>query len=68
MATERPTELGDDIDGGFSGYGRTMDEAVADAFHNTAGAKDPGWWNIAAAFVFVENPIREYKVIIVPGG
>jgi hypothetical protein len=68
VATERPTSLGDNIEGGFPGYGRTYDEAVEDAFHNAGASKDPGWWVIAATFVFVENPIREYKVIITPGG
>lgn len=60
--------LGEHIDGGASGGGRTYDEAVADAFNN--GRNDlgfgPGWFEVKAVYVRVENPIREYKAVIVP--
>jgi hypothetical protein len=58
---------------GLHGKGRTFDEAVTDAWdkgradpHGELG--QPGWYKIEASFVRVENPIREYKVIINPGG
>jgi hypothetical protein len=67
--TEYETELGGDIEGGVAGYGRTFDEAVQDAFHNAGkGILSPGWLIVAATFVRVENPIREYKVIVTSGG
>lgn len=68
--SERETSLGDDIEGGLPGYGRTFDEAVQNAFDGGKyqGGVDPGWFVVAASFVFIENPIREYKVIIAPGG
>lgn len=64
------TELGSDIEGGVAGYGRTYDDAVQDAFRNgkNVAGFDPGWYVVAATFVYVENPIREYKVIVTPGG
>jgi len=68
VATDRPTDLGNDIDGGIPGQGRTLDEAIADAFHNPNFDNEPGWYKIEATFVYVENPIREYKVVITPGG
>ena len=70
MQSDRETRLGDDIEGGVPGYGRTYDDAVEDAFDkgkNVAGF-EPGWYVVAATFVRVENPIREYKVIVTPGG
>lgn len=67
MPTENPTTLGDDFDGGVPGYGRTLDEAIADA-HANAGISGPEWYTIVGVFVRVENPIREYKAVIVPGG
>jgi hypothetical protein len=66
--SEHETELGSDIEGGVPGYGRTVDEAVADAFDRGKGILSPGWLVVAATFVRVENPIREYKVIVTPGG
>jgi hypothetical protein len=59
------TDLGEDIEGGVPGYGRTFDEAVEDAYHhNGKGILNEGWINVAATYVYVENPIREYKVIL----
>jgi len=66
--SEHETDLGGDIEGGVAGYGRTFDEAVEDAFHNGKGLLSPGWLVVEATFVRVENPIREYKVIVTPGG
>jgi hypothetical protein len=58
---------GQDIPG-FPGRGRTFDEAVSDAWDRAKGVDgEPGWYRIEATFVRVENPIREYKVIIAPG-
>jgi hypothetical protein len=64
------TPLGEHIEGGVPGYGRTYDEAVEDAFQTgRKGANfEPDWYYVAATFVRLENPIREYKVIIKPGG
>ena len=52
------------------GYGRTFDEAVEDGYQNGRKARtsSPDWYIIAATFVRLENPIREYKVMITPGG
>jgi len=53
MGDHQDTSLGDDIDGGLPGYGRTFDEAIEDAYHHGDEDRgDPGW----------------YKVVIVPGG
>ena len=68
MTTNHETELGEDIEGGVPGYGRTFDEAVSDAFETGKNVLSPGWLVVAATFVRVENPIREYKVIVTPGG
>lgn len=70
MGDHEETSLGDDIEGGLPGYGRTFDEAIEDAYHH---GKDlhgagPGWYKVDASYVRIENPIREYKVIITPGG
>jgi hypothetical protein len=63
------SEPGMEIEG-FPGGGRTFDEAVEDAFKQ-AREKDgaePGWYKVEATFVRIENPIREYRVVITPGG
>ncbi len=61
-------EPGQDIPG-FHGRGRTFDDAVTDAWDKAKRDEgEPGWYKIEATFVRVENPIREYKVIIAPGG
>jgi flavin-binding protein dodecin len=53
----------------FPGSGRTLDDAVADAFHRADIDKsEPRWFKIVEAQVLIENPIREYKVIITPSG
>jgi hypothetical protein len=55
---------------GFHGKGRTFDEAVTDAWDKAKREEEggePGWYKIEATFVRVENPIREYKVIVNPG-
>lgn len=70
MQSNHETPLGEDIEGGVAGYGRTYDDAVEDAFSNgrkNAGF-EPDWYVVAATFVRLENPIREYKVIVTPGG
>jgi hypothetical protein len=66
--SERETPLGEDVDGGVPGYGRTIDEAIQDAYDKgkSFGAK-PGWFAVERVFVYVENPIREYKVVVSPG-
>jgi hypothetical protein len=54
---------------GLHGKGRTFDEAVLDAWNKGDGALgEPGWYKVEATYVRLENPIREYKVIISPGG
>jgi hypothetical protein len=70
MSDHEDTSLGDDIETGLPGYGRTFDEAIEDAFHHgkELDRADPGWYKIEASFVRIENPIREYKVVITPGG
>jgi hypothetical protein len=70
MSDHQDTSLGDDIEGGLPGYGRTFDEAIEDAYHHgkDLDRADPGWYKIEASFVRIENPIREYKVVITPGG
>jgi hypothetical protein len=70
MGDHQETSLGNDIEGGVPGYGRTFDDAIEDAYHHGDLTKpgDPGWYKIDAVYVRVENPIREYKVIITPGG
>jgi hypothetical protein len=70
MSDHEDTSLGDDIENGLPGYGRTFDEAIEDAFHHgkELDRADPGWYKIEASFVRIENPIREYKVVITPGG
>ncbi len=70
MSDHKDTSLGEDIEGGLPGYGRTFDDAIEDAYHH--GREDrpnePGWYKLEATFVRIENPIREYKVVITPGG
>jgi len=63
------TDLGENIEGALPGYGRTFDEAIEDAYHKGQDmhGSEPGWYKIDATFVLIENPIREYKVIITPG-
>ena len=68
MPTDNETALGENIEGGVPGYGRTFDEAVSDAFEHGKNILSPGWLVVAATFVRVENPIREYKVILTSGG
>ena len=70
MSDHEDTSLGDDIEGGLPGYGRTFDEAIEDAYHHgrESYGNEPGWYKLEATFVRIENPIREYKVVITPGG
>ena len=68
--SDRETDYGEDLEGGSSGYGRTIDEAIQAAYDKRSqdlGPK-PGWYAVNAVFVHVENPIREYKVVISEGG
>jgi hypothetical protein len=68
VPTDNETSLGEHIEGGIPGYGRTLDEAIADAYDNAKGAGfGPDWYAIEAVYVLIENPIREYKVVISSG-
>ncbi|MGH3066057.1 MAG: hypothetical protein ACRDOF_07100 [Gaiellaceae bacterium] len=52
----------------FDGQGDTFEEAVEDAWKKAkAHDKPPGWFKVKHEWVRVENPVREYKVIISPG-
>lgn len=57
-------------DNAQAGSGRTFDEAVADAYDRGKDVKgfEPDWFEVTHVFVRIENPIREYKVVITPGG
>jgi hypothetical protein len=67
--SERETTLGEDVEGGVPGYGRTIDEAIQDAYERGKGfGAKPGWFAVEKVFVYVENPIREYKVVVSEGG
>jgi len=53
----------------FEGQGDTFELALDGAWKKAkAGGKDPGWFKVKTMWVRGENPIREYRVIITPGG
>lgn len=53
----------------FDGHGETFHLATEDAWEKAKrGGKEPGWFKVKATYVRSENPIREYRVIITPGG
>ena len=51
------------------GVGKTLDAAFEDAWEQAKakGAK-PGVFRIVDMYFAAENPIREYSVVIAPGG
>lgn len=56
-------------EGEYEGRGRTLDDAIGDAYHRADIDKsEPQWFTVVDVQVLIENPIREYKVKIGPGG
>jgi hypothetical protein len=49
----------------FEGQGDSFDKAVEDAFKKAG--KQADWYKVKHWWVRIENPIREYKVIIKKG-
>lgn len=53
----------------YEGKGTTLHEAAEDAWKKAKdNGKEPGWYKVKTMSVRAENPIREYKVTITPGG
>jgi hypothetical protein len=53
----------------FEGRGRTLDDATDMAWQSAKErGKQPGWYEITHISVYCENPIREYRVTVRPGG
>jgi hypothetical protein len=53
----------------FHGAGKTLQEAFEDAWeHAKEKGAGPGTYRVVDMFFAAENPIREYGVVIAPGG
>jgi hypothetical protein len=53
----------------YEGQGETIRDAANDAWEKAKRAgKEPGWYKVKTLYVLTENPVREYKVTITPGG
>jgi hypothetical protein len=53
-------------DGFLIGRGETFDEAFADAAEKAKERFGPGWFRLVDIHVNVENPIRDYRIVLSP--
>ncbi|HLX18749.1 MAG TPA: hypothetical protein VKR23_01240 [Gaiellaceae bacterium] len=61
-----PFELAENT---YHGAGKTLDDAFHDAWEQAkAKGAAPGTYRVVDIYFATENPIREYSIVIGPGG
>lgn len=50
----------------LTGGGKSFDEAFADAADKAVNRFGPGWFRMVDVHVFIENPIRDYRIVLSP--
>jgi len=48
------------------GAGKSFDEAFAEAAQKAVDRFGPGWFRLVDVHVYIENPIRDYKIVLSP--